>query len=328
MEDKPKLSKLEVELSKTYFTESVKKIKKEEATDVHSIETHLTNLVLDIFKNITIEVDPTVCINPKATKFWTASVDQPNRKLEGLRSVINLQACSESVAKHASWIKDSPTGKLFLEESTLNIVYFMVEIVKKAWYFGQVPNNEFIKLLSIIKTPAFMSLMPIILGCYRLINELEIPESSFLAISEIITSVLNQAANQYDLAIPSRLLTTGETYYCVRSGGKKEYLMRVIRENKIFSYKDFWNNYLIYSIIMNSKDQSFLDRRSIDLSMLRKSAQDSVTNTFLTVIFEMANAGVDKNTVKEVILIQLEKFRLSEKNAQQVIAFLNDCKKS
>jgi len=218
--------------------------------------------------------------------------------------------------------------KLLSEETGQRNILFLIEVVKKAWYFGQVLNGEFSKMINILKIPGYLTFAPFILGCFRLNQELEIPEPNFNTVAEVCTIMLNISAQKYDLYVPAKLNVLGETYHKVSFTGQKEYIQSRLQCNAIFSSKSFWTNYLLYTVLVECQEDFSANKQGVPTEVMQESARTKVGNIFLNFTLELCNARVPKATSEEILKNYMERFRLNDKQKQQVLSFLADFKHS
>lgn len=236
-----------------------------------------------------------------------------------LKSLIDLQACTESKNLFMSVMRSKNyLSKPFEGEASFKQAIFLVEIVKKGWMFGTISITEFSKYIDLMKDQSFRSLFPHIMGCFRLSQMFEVSADGFKQIADLISVVLNQCITSSDLIVPSRLLTLSQTYYRLKDNGEKEYLLDHLKKQRIFMMREFWECYLVWSALSSVQDNS----QGINSATLRNNLDEKIGSVFLSVIFEMTNTGVEKQMVKDIITSYSDRFKLSEKNRQQVTIFL------
>lgn len=249
------------------------------------------------------------------------------KDIKNLFVEVDMDLFTETASKHASWIRCLSCYKAFADEASLANVAFMIEAVKKAWYYGQVLNSEFSRFITIIKSTCFLRLFPYILACFRLMNvnhKEKMSVEGFKPLAELCTVALNQSSVQCEVFVPTELLTLAETYYAMPKPDLKVYILDYIRKNKIFSQKEFWETYLLWSINRNAKNQQHFERTSVDQNTLKRSAVDTVGSVFRSTILTMARAGLDRIVAQDIILSMLDKFKLDESNRTLAIAFMQN----
>lgn len=258
---------------------------------------------------------------------YVESTKKTSKDIKALRVQVDMTLFADTATKYASWIKDLSCYRAFSDEASLSNIAFMIEAVKKAWYYGQVLNSEFSRFITIIKSTCFLRLFPYILACFRLMNvdnKEMMSVEGFKPLAELCTVALNQSSIQCEVFVPTELLTLAETYYAVPEQGLKVYILDYLRSNKIFSQKEFWETYLLWSINRNAKDSHHFERTSVDLLTLKKTAVDTVGSVFRSTILTMARAGLDRLVAQDIILSMLDKFRLDESNRSLAVAFLQN----
>lgn len=249
------------------------------------------------------------------------------REIKNLSVTCDLKSIGDTIENYSSWIKCLSCYKAFADEPSLANVAFMIEVVKKAWYFGQVLNSEFSRFITVIKTTCYLRLFPYILACFRLMdvnNKEMMTVEGFKPLAELCTVALNQSSTQCEVFVPTELLTLAETYYAMPEPNVKVYILDHIRSNKIFSQRDFWECYLLWSINRNAKRQQHFERTSVDQNTLKKTAIDTVGSVFRSAILVMARAGLDKTISQDIILGMIDKYKLDDSNRELAIMFLQN----
>lgn len=246
-----------------------------------------------------------------------------------MTGIIDQQGCEQAIKAADEWLHKSTSGKVLLEEGGLASLTFLVELIKSAWEFGQAKNSSFNKFIYLMKQKPYLHLFMYTIACFRLTKRFEIPEQGFKSLVEYCTVVLNQGVLLCDMWVAAKILCAGEMYYRVKttSTDQKEYLFDELKKNRVFQARDFWENYLIWSVINNAKDSSHFTRSNVDQASLRRTALDAVGSVFLSIIFEMNNANLDKTIAREFMLSNMDRFKLDEKNRAQILAFYNSSKK-
>lgn len=274
-----------------------------------------------MFKNISVEIDETQTAAQSPSRF---NANSKKREIKVLVVKFNMENLVEVTTKYKSWIKALSSAKAFTDEASICNIALMIELVKKAWYFGQVLDSEFSKFITAIKMPHFLRLFPYILACFRLENKEMMCTTGFKPLAELCTVVLNQSALQCDIFVPTELLTLAETYYAMPEPPMKIFILDYIRSNKIFFSREFWECYLLWSINRKAKTQDHFERTSVDIFSLRRTAIDTVGAEFRSAILTMSRAGVNKATAQDIVLGMMDKFKLDESNKSLAVAFLQN----
>lgn len=214
-------------------------------------------------------------------------------------------------------------AKVFSDEISVSSLIYMIEIVKKAWFFGQVSNSEFSKFVGVIKNLPFLRIFPYVIGCFRLMNLEEIAPEGYNPLVELCTVVLNQAAAQCDVFVPTEMLTYAETYFVSAKQGRV-YILDKLKHNKIFSQREFWECHLLWAVNRQSKGSDHFTRKSVGLGTLKQIAQDCVGSVVRSTILTMARAGLDKSIAQDIIYSMIDKFKLDEQNRTLALAFLKE----
>lgn len=278
--------------------------------------------MFELFNNVSVEEDTTLCLL-KPPQQYASSAQKPPKELKTLAANYDVSKCYNYV-KQFHWItKHCNIFRAFNEESSVSTLCFMIEIVKKAWFFGQINNSEFSRFVGVLKNLHYLRVFPYIIGCFRLKNLEEITPEGYNPLVELCTVVLNQAALQCDVFVPTEMLTYAETYFVATKQGRV-YLLDKLKTSKIFSQKDFWECHLLYSVNRQAKGQDHFTRKSVGLGTLKQIAQDSVGSVIRSAILTMARAGLDKHIAQDIILSTIDKFKLDDQNRSLALAFLKE----
>lgn len=280
----------------------------------------LPEIVFEIFKNVKVEVDPTSCLRGSPAQFIQSSKEHPS-DIVSLQVTYDLEYCSSYVKQFTSTTKLLNTGKVFADEHSIASFIYMIEVVKKAWFFGQVSNSEFTKFLGLIKNLHFLRIFPYVIGCFRLMNIEEITREGYNPLVELCTVVLNQALLQCDVAVPTEMLIYAETYF-VSTKNTKVYILDKLKTNKIFTLKEFWECHLLWLVNKKVQSSDHSSRKSIDLRTIIEISRNNVASEIRSTILTMARAGLDKSIAQDIIHSMLDKFKLDQKNREIALDFL------
>lgn len=270
-----------------------------------------------------VEEDPTACVRASPQYFIQTDKKHPSQ-LKSLSVSCDLQKCFGFVNQFSSFTRLLNTAKVFADESTLGSLVYMIEIVKKAWFFGQVSNSEFSRFVAVVRSLPYLRIFPYVLGCFRLLNVEEIAPEGYNPLVELCTVVLNQAIQQCDVFVPTEMLTYAETYFVAGTKQGRVYILDKLKTNKIFSLRDFWECHLLWSVMRQAKGSDHFSRKSVDIFTLKQIAQDCVGSVVRSAILTMARAGLEKATAQDIILSTLDKFKLDEQNRALALAFLKE----
>lgn len=281
--------------------------------------------MLEIFKSVKVEEDTTSFLR-SAPENLVQSDKEHSKDLVPLKVTCDVSGCFTHVSQYSALTCQLNTAKVFVDEASVGALVYMIEIVKKAWFFGQVSNAEFSRFVTMVKNTPYLRIFPYILGCFRLIDVVEIPTEGYNPFVELCTVVLNQANTQCDVFVPTEMLTYAETYYvaCPQAKQGKLYIMDKLKTNKIFALPSFWECHLLWSINRKSKGKEHFKRTDVDKATLRQSAMDSVGSVVRSVILTMSQAGLEKPIAEDIIHSMLDKLRLNEQNKSLAVAFLKE----
>lgn len=269
-----------------------------------------------------VEDDPNACLRGSPAQF-IQNEKTHSRELKSLTVSYDLHQNISYVNQFTDQTKLLSIAKVFSDEISVSSLIYMIEIVKKAWFFGQVSNSEFSKFVGVIKNLPFLRIFPYVIGCFRLTNLEEIAPEGYNPLVELCTVVLNQAAAQCDVFVPTEMLTYAETYFVSAKQGRV-YILDKLKHNKIFSQREFWECHLLWAVNRQSKGSDHFTRKSVGLGTLKQIAQDCVGSVVRSTILTMARAGLDKSIAQDIIYSMIDKFKLDEQNRTLALAFLKE----
>ena len=108
------------------------------------------------------------------------------------------------------------------------------------------------------------------------------------------------------------LIVLSQTYY-IEEGTRKKYLQESFKENKVFKDKNFWEEFLCYSInkeIMKTLDLDQKVKEDKEKSDYKYS--NIVFAQILTLIDNMFEFDLDCETIKEVLNPKISVYKLND----------------
>ena len=153
-----------------------------------------------------------------------------------------------------------------------------------------------------------------------------IPDEYFNIISDILNFMLNKVMKDSDFYCANNCLILSQTYYKIENG-KKIFLQTKIKDNPIFKSKNFWDDFIFYSI-ENGKNEAF----NVNNQTIYKDENEN-NNRYSQIAFaqlipltdNMIYFGLDKEVIKELINPRIEYYKLNEESVNLIMNLLESC---
>ena len=150
------------------------------------------------------------------------------------------------------------------------------------------------------------------LNDYRGLGKFYLCKEDFNLLSEMFTFITDKIKRDTDHQCAERIIILSETY-CREKGKRKIFLQESIRNNDIFKDKNFWEEFLCYSI--NKHIMQTLERDK-KIKENKEETDSKFSNVvfaqLLTLIENMYKFDIDSKMVKEVLDPKISYYRLTE----------------
>ena len=147
---------------------------------------------------------------------------------------------------------------------------------------------------------------------YRGLGKFYLCKEDFNLLSEMFTFITDKIKRDTDHQCAERIIILSETY-CREKGKRKIFLQESIRNNDIFKDKNFWEEFLCYSI--NKHIMQTLERDK-KIKENKEETDSKFSNVvfaqLLTLIENMYKFDIDSKMVKEVLDPKISYYRLTE----------------
>ena len=159
---------------------------------------------------------------------------------------------------------------------------------------------------------------------YRSKGEFEISLQTFDILSKLFNIIINKAQDDSDFHSIENIIILSHTYYI--KGEKKDdkiYLQKRIKNNDIFKSKNFWEEFLDFSINKAIVKNVNNDIESGNISIgNRKETGDKMKNIVFSQIVpyvhNMKAFEIDKEIIKEIVILKMEKYKMSNELIESV----------
>ena len=186
--------------------------------------------------------------------------------------------------------------------------------------------NDLIELLNIHENRIILLQK---LSDYRARGKFILCEQDFTFLSKIFNIISDKIKKDNDYHTAEMVIILSETYY-IEDGKRKKYIQESIKSNKIFKDKNFWEEFLCYSInkeimrTLNVDQKVKEDKKNSDYKY-----SNVVFSQILTLIDNMFEFELDYNTIKDVLNPKISYYKLNDifkKTIEDVIALKQEQK--
>lgn len=186
--------------------------------------------------------------------------------------------------------------------------------------------NDLIELLKIHENRIILLQK---LSDYRARGKFILCQQDFDFLSKIFNIITDQIKKDNDYHTAEMVIILSATYY-IEDGKRKKYIQESIKPNKIFKDKNFWEEFLCYSInkeimkTLNVDQKVKEDKKNSDYKY-----SNVVFSQILTLIDNMFEFEVDYNTIKDVLNPKISYYKLNDglkKTIEDVIAIKQEQK--
>lgn len=165
---------------------------------------------------------------------------------------------------------------------------------------------------------------------FRNKGKFEITQKTFDILSRLLNTIINTIERDKDFHSVKNVIILSQTYY-VKSDDKngKKYLQKIIKDNKIFKSKKFWDELLDY--VINKEILTtirFEHTNGNEIKENRKEYEDKMSNIAFSQILpytdNMIEFGMDKKTIQEVIFPKMTIFKMNDELINSIKSIIGD----
>ena len=164
---------------------------------------------------------------------------------------------------------------------------------------------------------------------YRNKGKFELTQRTFDILSKLFNTVINTIERDNDFHSVKNAIILSQTYYIkTDKDNEKKYLQKMIQDNKIFKSKNFWEEFLEFSI--NKEIVTCVNNDVKNGNILkenRKEAEDKMSNIAFAQILpyadNMIEFGLDKEIIREVVFPKMTQYKMSNELIESIKAIIN-----
>ena len=151
------------------------------------------------------------------------------------------------------------------------------------------------------------------LSDYRANGNFIIQEKDYNLIGNLLNIICGTIRRDLDYHSAELTIILSDTYYVEEKNGNKKYLHCAIRKNELFKEKQFWEEFITYSI--NKEIMKTMDRDD-KIKEGKKCSDYKISNivfaSLITLINNMISYGVETNDLKEIINSKITFYKLND----------------
>ena len=158
------------------------------------------------------------------------------------------------------------------------------------------------------------------LSQFRNYGKFEIPKREYIILAKLFNKIIKNIDKNVDYDCIINVIILSQTYYAIIEE-KKEYLQKEIMDNVVFKTKDFWENFINFSIIKeishcpindNLKDEDIESRYS-----------NVVFSQLVPITKNMIDFGLEVDNIKSLILNVIGKYNINKEQTDTIFSLIN-----
>ena len=165
---------------------------------------------------------------------------------------------------------------------------------------------------------------------FRNTGKFEISQKFFDILSKLFTTLINTILRDKDYHSVKNAIILSQTYFIKGDNeNDKIYLQKKIQNNEIFQSKEFWEDFIDFSINKEIIQCVKNDVKSGNiLKENKKETEDKIKNIAFAQIISyadnMKSFGIDKEIIKEVVLPKTEKYKFDNELIDSITGIINN----
>jgi hypothetical protein len=150
------------------------------------------------------------------------------------------------------------------------------------------------------------------LSDYRVKGKYVLEDKDFIILSQLFNIICDKIKINSDFRVAELLIIISQTYYTMNKK-EKQYLQSTFKDNELFKQKNFWEDYLCYSInkeiIKMIKVEKNIDE---DKEVTDYKYSNIIFTQILTLIDIMYEFNLDSKSIKDILKPKIIFYRLND----------------
>ena len=183
-------------------------------------------------------------------------------------------------------------------------------------------QEEYEELSKLIEDKGNRSIFLRKIHSFRKYGEYEIPEKEFNIICDLFNKIADIIMKEHDYDSMESIIILSQTYYKLENDNKI-YIQKMIKNNKLFKEKEFWDEYVNTTILkevqkhMNNdiKDSRFVDSQKV---MKNEKYEKIIFAQLLPLLKNMIDFELDDTIIKSIIQTLISYYKLSPDSSKKL----------
>ena len=156
---------------------------------------------------------------------------------------------------------------------------------------------------------------------FRKNGQFEIPEREFNILCDLFDKIATLIKNENDSLSMSNIIILSQTYYKLENNNKI-YIQQIIKKNKIFKEKEFWDDYVNSTIlkeVQKNINKDINDPKIVDQkSMENKKYEKIIFSQIVPLLNNMIDFGLDDTIIKSIIQTIISYYKINEESSKTI----------
>jgi hypothetical protein len=204
-----------------------------------------------------------------------------------------------------------------MEENKNKTQRYVMKIIENMNYSddkkrNELSNEEITDLINLLNVHDNRIIFLQKLSDYRVKGKYVLSDKDFIILSQIFNFICDKIKINSDLRVAELLIIISQTYYTINKKGK-QYLQSSFRDNELFKQKNFWEDYLCYSINKEIIKMLKVEKNLLEDKEITDYQYSNIIFTqILTLIDIMFEFNLDSKKIKEILQPKIIFYRLND----------------
>ena len=204
-----------------------------------------------------------------------------------------------------------------MEENKNKTQRYVMKIIENMNYSddkkrNELSNEEITDLINLLNVHDNRIIFLQKLSDYRVKGKYVLSDKDFIILSQIFNFICDKIKINSDLRVAELLIIISQTYYTINKKGK-QYLQSSFRDNELFKQKNFWEDYLCYSINKEIIKMLKVEKNLLEDKEITDYKYSNIIFTqILTLIDIMFEFNLDSKKIKEILQPKIIFYRLND----------------
>lgn len=188
-----------------------------------------------------------------------------------------------------------------------------------------ITNDEVKELFNLLKQRHNRMIFLRKFNNFRKYGKLEIPEREFNIICDIFNAIVKDIKDDKILEAQLAIVILSETYYKLENG-KKQYILKYVKNNKLFHDKEFWNDFINKSIlkeVQRNFNNEMKYYKEEEMKGSNKQFEKLVFAQILPIIKTMIEFELENKIINEILDNLVSYYKLDDTSKKILFDMVN-----